>query len=119
MLLQITGPSPPRTQGKIARRSEIALEFSRRRRISHKGKLARTRTSVFGRCGRTIIRFLTGKLNEFPFTEAPSGDDIDILFRGVRSLRARVARIVDIRPEYVIYRRGNVNVYLIALSNRG
>ena len=118
MLLRIYLP-----RSKISAWSELISETISKGFIDHKplesliGKLSFTQTSIFGRFGRTLLRFLQTKLHRHPYVKKLSEEEIDILKWRVASLGASIPRVVEpksSRPEVLIYTDAATSTRIVA-----
>ena len=118
MLLRIYLP-----QSKVKAWSESISDVISKGSIGHKplesliGKLSFTQTSIFGRFGRTPLRFLQTKLHRRPFEGTLTEEEIDILQWRIASLGASIPRTVEIkscRPEIIIYTDAATSTRIVA-----
>ena len=110
-------------RSKIIAWSGTILETISKGYIEHKpsekliGKLPFTQTSIFGRFGRTLLKFLHTKLHRKPYLGHLSEEEIDILLWWVASLRASIPRIVEVtstRHEVIIYTDAATSTRIVA-----
>ena len=118
MLLRIYLP-----RSKIVAWSNLISEIISKGSIEHKplesliGKLSFTQTSIFGRFGRTLLRFLQTKLHRRPYEKILAEEEIDILKWRIASLGASIPRVVEpksSRPEVIIYTDAATSTRIVA-----